>query len=66
MSTDGVVAHLVRRKVTSVQFDDAIDYQGTLDEAKIYPPALRYRAFDLMDSGGPDGYDAKAKSIAGC
>jgi hypothetical protein len=64
--TIGVVAHLTGGVVRSAGFDDAIDYQGEIDEAKIFPTALRQRAIDLMDSDGPSGYDVRAKVIAGC
>lgn len=63
---DGVVADLSGDRVESARFDDADDRRGINGEAVIYPPALRSLVEELMNDGGPDGYDAKAVAIAGC
>lgn len=64
--TSGVVAHLIDGNVRSEQFDDADDYAGSKSELSIYPRLLRGKAFDLIDSDGPSGYDKKAMLMAGC
>jgi hypothetical protein len=62
--TAGVVAHLVTGKVFSEQYDNS-DIPDP-EALKIYPPALRGAANDLMDTGGPGGADATASELAGC
>jgi hypothetical protein len=64
--TSGIVARLRGDVVVSASYDDAIDYEGGMEEAKIYPKALRTKAFNLMDDDGPAGYDRLAHKIAGC
>lgn len=64
--TDGMVARLRGDVVVSAAYDDAIDYEGGMEEAKIYPKSLRTKAFNLMDDDGPSGYDKLAQQMAGC
>jgi hypothetical protein len=47
-------------------YDDADDYESGIEEAKIYPRALRSKALNLMNYDGPPGYDKLAMTIEGC
>jgi hypothetical protein len=64
--TEGLVADLIGTEVVSVKRDDAINYDGMIAQASIYPPALRSAAIDDMNHDGPPWLTSLAAKAAGC
>jgi hypothetical protein len=64
--TEGLVTDLIGTKIVGVKRDDAIDYNGMIAEASIYPPALRSTALNYINYGGPAWLRKLAAEAAGC